>query len=314
MIAPSEDRTRGTSGCPRRSRWRPAGAGDYGRACRPRRQGTVRDSGDPAQVSRSPTSAATRPAPGADNQGSSAGAPPVPPLPHLSGKVTEIPGGEVAETESGKEVRFRNAQSGDPKEEAKFRSDLTGVLTGREDMGDALARNVLGRLQRARDELEKAIQNLKSNQSFEVLVFQDAGFSAFARDLVRATPDNRLRARDFIGKQTPKGEGYPFSALTAAMRLNPDAIWLISDGDLGDVKSTLHEVLRIHAGSRVRINTAAFLGDVPDRGPAWLMRSIAQQTGGRAINEKGEDLPDVPPPPPPPVRERPAGPSIFRER
>lgn len=149
------------------------------------------------------------------------------------------------------------------------------------------------------------------------IVFQEAGFSAFARDLVGATPVNIARARDFVERQTPKGEGYPFSALTAATRLNPDAIWLISDGDLGDVKATLDEVLRIHAGSRARINTA-FFGDVEERGPAWLMRSIAERTGGRAINENGEDLRELPPPPPPPplppARERPTGPSIFRER
>ncbi len=53
-------------------------------------------------------------------------------------------------------------------------------------------------------------------------------------DLVKATPDNQRRFFQWLSRQNPRGWTRPRGALELALRRDPDAVFLLSDGELQD--------------------------------------------------------------------------------
>jgi len=87
------------------------------------------------------------------------------------------------------------------------------------------------------DELARAVDGLRADQSFFVVFFSDAAYPllhpAPANTLVPATPDNKRKLRTWL--QTVEmcrgGQGLQ-QAVTLAAALEPDVVYLLSDGEM----------------------------------------------------------------------------------
>src|SRR3954467_10435187 len=83
-----------------------------------------------------------------------------------------------------------------------------------------------------RIELRKSIENLRPIQSFNVVFFQDQGFKAADNNtLVMGNPENKRKVYDFLDKMFVRGETNPIPALEAVAKMQPELIYLLTDGD-----------------------------------------------------------------------------------
>ncbi len=90
---------------------------------------------------------------------------------------------------------------------------------------------------RAKYELERSIDGLGEEQQFCVILYNSyATIMLDSRkvELLNATEENKSSAIDWLDKQYPNGGTYPRPAVMAALRVDPDAIFLLSDGEIQD--------------------------------------------------------------------------------
>jgi hypothetical protein len=164
------------------------------------------------------------------------------------------------------------------------------------------------RFDRARDELIRSISSLTPDQSYCVFLFcyrttkmfgnvgrhpsprrsANAGIAEF----IEATPDNLHQLRYWLRDVSLDSGTDPRRALSLAHSMNPDAIFLLSDGDfnrpgrdmtgegwIGELKiprgSSVHEGIKL-ALSDVPIHTIAF----ENAFTRTMMNDIAEATGG----------------------------------
>jgi hypothetical protein len=87
-------------------------------------------------------------------------------------------------------------------------------------------------------ELKRSIGSLRPTQSFNVIIFysDEDRFrtESFAADLQPATHEVREKFFAWIDSKSPQGRTEPLAALRRAIRMEPDAIFLLSDGDFED--------------------------------------------------------------------------------
>jgi uncharacterized protein with von Willebrand factor type A (vWA) domain len=179
----------------------------------------------------------------------------------------------------------------------------------------------------AKVELLKAVRSLEPSQLFNVFVPQDERMNAFQQTLVPATPENVCEFITFLDRMTTTGTTNPIPSLQAALKLRPTVLWLITDGDFPDNNAVL-QTIRQHNRGGCRIN-AVLMGPPGEQATssfAGLLRTLADQNRGIAIDSTGKPLPAparaAPKPPLQPRQKKfsemnedelPGGPSIFRE-
>jgi hypothetical protein len=124
-------------------------------------------------------------------------------------------------------------------------------------------------------ELKRSIGELQPMQKFHVIFFS-AGKpeEGPAGDLTWATDRNKERYYQFLGSIQAQGQTDPQWALQRALQLNPDLIYLLTDGIFPEkMAEKMIEWAKLH---KVKINTIAY---VLESGGS-LLRKIAEQTGG----------------------------------
>lgn len=89
------------------------------------------------------------------------------------------------------------------------------------------------------NELERAIQSLASNQEFFILSFDSQPHPMFGKfppqgKYLRSTPATLKRVKNWLRSIDLGRRTYPAQAMMIGLRLNPDAIFLLSDGELMD--------------------------------------------------------------------------------
>jgi hypothetical protein len=170
------------------------------------------------------------------------------------------------------------------------------------DGGSALAWGY--RFDLLRGELQRAIDVLKPIQQFNVIFFtRDGGVeSAHGQNLRVADGANKRQAAAFLRVTMPGPNADPVAGLRLAFQQNPQPELLYflmnvagTDIDLRTREKVRDEIRRLNAGTKVRINTIAFLSDLQqspaerEKDEAWL-REIAAENGGVFRSVSGEDL------------------------
>ena len=150
------------------------------------------------------------------------------------------------------------------------------------------------RWRRAVSELRQAISGLDEQQEFLVLLYNtqtkvmlDANIQSAG--MAVATSDNKRRMFYWLKKQIPNGSTFPGPAIYAALKLRPDAIFLLSDGLLKDNtvnwlkewNAPVSAQGEYDASRMVRMNTISL--DVQGE---WVMRTIANQNGGVFVSAR----------------------------
>lgn len=95
------------------------------------------------------------------------------------------------------------------------------------------------RYRRAAYELERSLSMLEDDQEFLVALYNDRifpmlGMSLKDTKLIKATDKNRDEVIDWMKAQQPSGFTLPARAMYGSLMVQPDAIFLLSDGELGD--------------------------------------------------------------------------------
>jgi len=124
-------------------------------------------------------------------------------------------------------------------------------------------------------ELKRSLSELKPMQKFHVIFFS-AGrpVEGPAGSVTWASDRNKRRYFEFIDGIGPEGKTDPQWAVKRALELDPDLIYLLTDGMFR--QSIADRIIELAKARKVRINTIAY---VLERG-GYLLREIAERTGG----------------------------------
>ncbi len=129
------------------------------------------------------------------------------------------------------------------------------------------------RLGRVKLELINAIKALQPDQKFFIVFFNDAPIPMPSDRLVEANDATKLQFLRWMVDVPASGQTDPAMALLLALKLNPDTIYFLTDGDF---RPTIVRELAVSNRRGVTIHTIGF---TQDRGES-LLRTIAKQNQG----------------------------------
>jgi hypothetical protein len=153
-----------------------------------------------------------------------------------------------------------------------------------------LSGSMTSRIKRAKEELRHALNSLRSDETFNLVIFSDEARS-FAPHLVPATPEQMRQADQFLGMLQVGGGTNLEDAMTQALSL-PDVneVIVLTDGvpTEGETDFTkLARLIRERNHTHARISAVGLVGKNPDGtddsfAAAQLLEEIARQSGGTA--------------------------------
>lgn len=141
-------------------------------------------------------------------------------------------------------MRGVSVGSSEPKATKKFGGSFFGVGGDKNgsagsrivyivDMSGSMIKPLIRqtRFQRVQRELERAILSLHVEQRFMVVMFSDGVQSVGPDSIVHATDRNKNRVLNAIEKKKPAGHTDPRAAISRALRMKPDTIFFLTDGE-----------------------------------------------------------------------------------
>jgi len=150
-------------------------------------------------------------------------------------------------------------------------------------------------------ELKRSVGQLKPSQSFNVILFyeqyENVKVDAFSAQLQPASRRTRRAFFNWLNDRAPRGYTKPLAAMERALSLNPDSVFLLSDGDFDD--SVVDAITAANQTVRARIYTLVFhedyledMSDLPPKETEYSrrLRRIAEANGGSTKIITGRDL------------------------
>ncbi|MCA9016413.1 MAG: VWA domain-containing protein [Planctomycetaceae bacterium] len=134
------------------------------------------------------------------------------------------------------------------------------------------------RLGRVKLELAKAIVSMDENQEFFVIFFSDYAIPMPARKLQPATPEAKEKFLSWVAKVPGIGTTEPLEALLLALRLQPDTIYFLTDGQFSP--SIVKAFNNVAAKTRARQNVIVNGICLGNREGERLIRELAEQNSG----------------------------------
>jgi hypothetical protein len=142
-----------------------------------------------------------------------------------------------------------------------FVLDISGSMSG-------------SRFRRARTELCKSIAGLDPLQSFFVILFNDAPNLMPSAGLAAVNPVSLRLVDEWLKTTECRGGTNPLPALFGALAMQPDAVFLLSDGKFDPALA--HAVSELETYQRIPIHTIGFAS----RKGEPILRAISQLSGG----------------------------------
>ncbi len=112
------------------------------------------------------------------------------------------------------------------------------------------------RLGRVKLELANAILSMEEDQEFFVIFFSDFAIPMPARQLQAATPRSKKKYLSWVAKVPGIGTTEPLQALLLALRLQPDTIYFLTDGQFNPsiVRAFNKAAEASHRGQKIVVN------------------------------------------------------------
>lgn len=136
-----------------------------------------------------------------------------------------------------------------------------------------------------RRELERSINELSERQSFYIIFFDGEMHPMFApdaleRSLLPANPENLDKTRMWLSLVSLGPNTSPFESVKYALTLEPDAIFLLTDGEFSDYTAPylreFHRKRRAQQAKDLAVHTIGFY----DKKHQAVLRRIAHDSGG----------------------------------
>jgi hypothetical protein len=137
------------------------------------------------------------------------------------------------------------------------------------------------------DELKRSILALRRNQKFHVILFNSGPpLESPPRRLVSAIDAHKKQLFEFLDTVIPRGDTKPERAMQRALSLEPDLVFLLSDG-IDFRPSLLRKLDEWNRARRARIYTIAYL----DQTGSEVLEQIAREHNGDFKFVSEHDLP-----------------------
>jgi len=132
-----------------------------------------------------------------------------------------------------------------------------------------------------RDELQRAINGLAIDQSFNVVFFSDDKVLTLNPSLMLPTDANKTKAFSFLGDVSPRGLTNPLPAIRAAFAQKPEMIYVLTDGfdQVDSLESVYNEFATLNKDQHVRVNTI-LIGSPDQKDLVDLLARIAKDNRG----------------------------------
>lgn len=200
----------------------------------------------------------------------------------VGGRRPKVPGVDESEIISEAQENFRAANARGPTTKLGIfgsKEAVGGSFVFLIDRSDSMGSNGLGVLRAAEDELSRAIERLEPVHRFQVAVYHAKCIYMKKRDLLPATDENKAAVRDFIATKAAFGATEHGLALMSVLSLEPDVIFLLTDG--GDPPLKGHEIRNIAklAAGRTAVHCLHF-GSRPAPEANNFLQRLAAATGG----------------------------------
>ena len=153
------------------------------------------------------------------------------------------------------------------------------------DRSESMGGSGRNALRAAKAELKRSLESLDTNHQFQIIFYneQPVQFNPTGRvgKLAFGNEPNKRRAVRFIDSIIPSGGTEHESALMLALKLQPDVVFFLTDGD--EPQMAPGQLAKIHryAGGTV-INTIEF-GVGPKQGQYNFLQKLASQNGGNYV-------------------------------
>jgi len=147
------------------------------------------------------------------------------------------------------------------------------------DRSQSMGSDGLNVLPDAQQELLRALQPLGTEQYFQVVVYHDKTVYLNQRSLLPATDDNKRAVAGFLATKAALGATGHEGALLSVLRLEPDVIFLLTDGGDPELKDHQLRSLAKIAGGHTKICCLHF-GAGPLQQPGHFLQRLAALTGG----------------------------------
>lgn len=141
-------------------------------------------------------------------------------------------------------------------------------------------------LQSAKMELARSLASLKEANRFQIVFYNDSptlfGESHYDRHLFKATPKNKERANEFVHGMEARGFTNHLAALEMAIDLEPDVIFLLTDGEAKDDlhPSVIRRMYKYCQKKKITVNVIHFHNRPRD--DSTFVR-LAEKSGGQHI-------------------------------
>lgn len=141
-------------------------------------------------------------------------------------------------------------------------------------------------LPRLREELNLAVEHLRDDQRFTIVVCRPANLvpGVFNQNPVRATLAAKRAAADFVAGIDTEQKTNPVPGIRKAVEMEPDLLCFIPD----DTTPQTDAVRQAFHPLRGRLNIVLFTGYIPH--PVEFLRTLALEHGGVAMDQKGNVL------------------------
>lgn len=146
------------------------------------------------------------------------------------------------------------------------------------DRSKSMGGEGLGAIEAAERELKRAISRLGPSHRFQIVAYNQKP-SQSSKDLIAATPDNKMVAAKFLAGIVAFGGTQHEMPILSALNRRPDAVFLLTDG--GDPPLSQAEMRRITVrnSGRTTINCLHF-GHGPLQATDNFLRQLARLNGG----------------------------------
>jgi hypothetical protein len=136
----------------------------------------------------------------------------------------------------------------------------------------------------AKQQLIQSLESLSSVNQFHIIFFNQQlrhfDLSGGGKRIAFATDRNKKLAERFVGGITADGGTDRLPALRAAVQLQPDVIFFLTDADDPMPKSELEEISELNRRAGVVISTIEF-GRGPSKQAKNFLTELARTTGGQ---------------------------------
>ena len=200
----------------------------------------------------------------------------------VSGRRPKLPGVDESAIVADAQARFRAAHARGPTTSLGIFGSakaVGGSFVFLIDRSKSMGGEGLDVLRDAEKELVRALQRLEPVHRFQVAVYHTKSIYLKERKLLPATDENKAAVGDFLATKAALGSTKHAIALTSALGMEPDVIFLLTDGGHPGLRPhEFREVVAL-AGERTAIHCLHF-GSRSSPPPDNFLRRLAAATGG----------------------------------